>query len=259
MTGLAARLRAVPSWQVTLGVALLALGFLIAAQLQSEGPRVRYTTQERQPLVQTALGLQAQQDGLKDRILALRARIQAIEQTSEGSAALVKKLNDDLDVARIAAGLVALQGSGLVLRLEDSEQPVPPGGAGSDYLVSARDVRTVVEELWLAGAEAIAVNGERIVVTSAILDIGGSVLVNSAYLAPPYDVAAIGPTDLYELLSRSQGFVDLARARAEAFGIRIRFAELPDVAIPAYAGTVNLRYTRTLAAPTPAPSAGTTP
>ena len=47
------RLRAIPTWQVTLGVALLALGFLIAAQLASEGPRVRYTTQERTPLVET--------------------------------------------------------------------------------------------------------------------------------------------------------------------------------------------------------------
>ena len=46
-----ARLRAIPSWQVTLGVALLGLGFLVAAQLAGEGPRVRYTTQERSPLV----------------------------------------------------------------------------------------------------------------------------------------------------------------------------------------------------------------
>ena len=48
------RIRALPTWQLTLGVALLALGFLIAAQLAAEGPRVRYTTQERTPLVQTA-------------------------------------------------------------------------------------------------------------------------------------------------------------------------------------------------------------
>ncbi len=259
MSKLAARLRSIPSWQATLGVALLALGFLIAAQLQSEAPRVRYTTQERQPLVQTALGLQAQQGQLKDRILSVRARIQGMEARSEGNAALVKRLNDDLDAARNAAGLVALQGPGLVIRLQDSEQHVPPGAARIDYLVSARDVRTVVEELWLAGAEAVAVNGERIVVSSAILDIGGSVLANSAYLAPPYDVAAIGPTDLYDRLSRSLGFVDLVRARAEAFGIGIRFAEVPDVAVPAYAGAVNLRYARPLTSPAPARTGSATP
>ena len=74
MAALAARVRAIPTWQVTLGVALLVLGFLIAAQLASEGPRIRITSQERTPLVATALDLQKQQDDLKDRVLGLRAR-----------------------------------------------------------------------------------------------------------------------------------------------------------------------------------------
>ena len=69
------RVRAIPTWQLTLGAALLGLGFLIAAQLGSEGPRIRYTTQERTPLLETATGLQAQQDELKDQLLDLRAQI----------------------------------------------------------------------------------------------------------------------------------------------------------------------------------------
>ena len=51
MPSMTARLRSIPSWQVTLGAALLGLGFLIEAQLAAEGPRVRYTTQERSPLI----------------------------------------------------------------------------------------------------------------------------------------------------------------------------------------------------------------
>jgi uncharacterized protein YlxW (UPF0749 family) len=255
VTSIGARVRAIPSWQVTLGACLAALGFLVAAQLQSEPPRVRYTTQERQPLVQTALGLQAQQAQLKGTILTTREQILALEQSSQGSAAQVKQLNDELDAARLSAGLVALHGPGLVIRLEDSEQPVPPGGAASDYLVSARDVRTVVEELWLAGAEAVSVNDERMAVTSAIVDIGGSVLANSAYLAAPFDVTAIGPSDLYDRLSHSQGFVDLVRARAQAFGIRIRFAELADVGVPAYAGVLTLRHGHVVDAGASAPPA----
>ena len=122
------RLRAIPSWQITLGVALLALGFLIAAQLASEGPRVRYTTQERTPLLQTADELQVEQDGLKARILDLRAQIQAIEGQGAGAEDRVRQLNSRLEEARIAAGLIALTGSGLVLQLEDSRAPVPPDG-----------------------------------------------------------------------------------------------------------------------------------
>jgi uncharacterized protein YlxW (UPF0749 family) len=248
------RLRAIPSWQVTLGVALLALGFLIAAQLASEGPRVRYTTQERTPLLETANELQSQQDDLKSRILQLREQIQAVEGEDTGSADLVKQLNASLEKARIAAGLIALTGTGLVLQLEDSQMSVPPDGSESDYLVGSRDVRAVVEELWTAGAEAVAVNGERITPTTAIIDIGSSLLVNSAYLAPPYQVTALGPPELVDRLTTSVGFSDFLRSRAQAYGIRVSLAEPEAVDMPAFVGTVTLRYSRPLASPSFAPT-----
>jgi uncharacterized protein YlxW (UPF0749 family) len=253
------RLRAIPTWQVTLGVALLALGFLIAAQLAAEGPRVRYTTQERTPLVETADELQAQQDALKSRILDLRSQIQVVEGQGEGSAAVVRQLNDRLQQARIAAGLIPLTGTGIVIQLEDSEQPVPPDGRASDYLVGSRDIRVVVEELWVAGAEAIAVNGERITPTSAIIDVGSSLLVNSAYLTPPYQITALGPPDLYDRLSASADFVDFVRGRSKGYGIGVSLAEPASVDMPAFVGTVTLRYSRPIPSPEPSPSSASDP
>lgn len=258
MTSLGQRLRTVPGWQVTLFGALAALGFLVAAQARGEAPRVRYTTQERAPLVETVGALQAQQDALKQQILDLRERVSAAEAAATGSDQLVRQLNDALMAARVAAGIVALEGPGLVLQLEDSQVPVAPDRSAADYRVSADDIRAVVEELWLAGAEAIAVNDERVVPATAFVDIGGSVLVNSAYLAPPYQVVAIGSADLYDQLVGAPGFVDLVRARADRFGIRISFAEPPSVTVPAYAGSVTLRYARP-APPSPAPRPAATP
>jgi uncharacterized protein YlxW (UPF0749 family) len=244
VTALAARVRAIPTWQVTLGVALLALGFLIAAQLASEGPRIRITTQERTPLMATALDLQAQQEGLKQQILDLRAQIQDLEAAGQGGTTVTRTLNGQLQDARMAAGLVAMTGPGLVIQLTDSSVAVPQGSDGRDYLVSGQDVLAVVEELWLAGAEGVAVNGERVTAATAIIDIGGSVLVNSAYLAPPYQVSAIRPADMFEWLTTSPGFVDFIRARAETFGIGVDYATPAEVDLPAYAGSVNLRYGR---------------
>ena len=250
----AGRRRSVPvsSWQVTGFVALLVLGFLVAAQLASQTPRVRYTTQERQPLVETALGLQAQQEALKDQIEALRTEIAALERGAEGSDALVRRLNAEVEAARIAAGLTALTGPGIVLQLEDSPDVAAPDTLTADSLVTGEDLRTVVEELWLAGAEAISINEERVVGPTAVVDIGGSLLVNSAYLAPPYQITAIGPTDLYERLSQSTGFRDFVGVRATRDGIRLSFAEGSDLVVPAYAGSVSLRYAMPDAA-SPAP------
>ncbi|HYM83483.1 MAG TPA: DUF881 domain-containing protein [Candidatus Dormibacteraeota bacterium] len=244
MTSIATRIRTLPSWQVTLSVALLALGFLIAAQLRAEGPLVRYTTQERSPLVETARGLQGDQERLKQQIADLSEQIRTLQQQGIGSSQLADDLDRQLEQVRVAAGLVALEGTGIVLQLTDSTAPPPQGANRADYVVSGRDIRTVVEELWLAGAEAIAVNGERLTASSGITDIGGTILVNSAYLAPPYQVSAIGPSDLFDRLGRSQGFIDFVRARSEAFGIGVSVATPSKVVVPGYLGTVNLRYSR---------------
>jgi uncharacterized protein YlxW (UPF0749 family) len=253
VTTLAGRLRAIPTWQVTLGLALSALGFLIAAQLAAEGPRVRYTTQERSPLVGTALELQQQQDGLRAQIVQLGEDIQALQEAGQGTTAIVRELNDRLEAARIAAGLIPLSGPGLVLSLSDSTQTIPDDASESDYLVTARDIRTVIAELWLAGAEAIDVNGERVTTSTGVLDIGHSILVNSAYLAPPYRVSAIGPPDLLDQLGLSQGWREFIQTRAGGFGLEITFAEPEVVAVPRFAGGLNLRESRVVPAQSPPP------
>lgn len=249
MTSLRARLQAIPSWQVTLGVALLVLGFLIAAQLRAEGPLVRYTTQERSPLIETALGLQRAQDALKQQILDLRTQIGQLEAEGPGSDARVKALNDELQQARIAAGLIAMQGPGVVFKLADAGGP----GGGADQLVSAADIRILVTELWLAGAEAVAVNGERVTVSTAVLDIGGSVLANSAYLSPPYQISAIGPAGLYDRMRASPTFAAFVASRVEGEGIGLSVAQLDAVDVPAFAGTVNVRFGQPIGSPVPSP------
>ena len=244
MSSLIGRLRGLPSVQVTLAAALLVLGFLIAAQIAAEGPRVRYSTQERSPLIETALQLQARQESLKTEILAARGRIGELEAQDPSAADSLRRLYAALEQARLEAGLVAVSGRGLAFRIED-------GGGGLDALVTAHDVRVLVEELWLAGAEAIEVNGERVVGSTAVLDIGGSILVNSAYLAPPYTIRAIGPDDLYDRLRASVAFVAFVQGRVEPAGLRLSVAELEKVELSAFAGTVSLRNARPVEGATP--------
>jgi uncharacterized protein YlxW (UPF0749 family) len=209
--------------------------------------------------VETALELQSQQDELKARIVALRTSIQDVEQQGAGSASVVRDLNDRLEESRIAAGLIPLTGTGIVLKLEDSTEPAAPGTNESDYLIGAADLRTVLTLLWQNGAEAIAINDERITGSSAIIDIGGSVLVNAAYVAGPYQVTALGPKDLFVRLSTTPGWQEFVRTRRGSFGIGISWAEPESVNIPAYAGSVNLRESRAVSTPAPGASSGGSP
>ena len=244
MSAATSRLGRIPSWQVTLTAALLVLGFLDATQLRAEQPRVRYTTQARGPLLETIAELQASQDALKTRIIALNEAIGAELAAGEGDADLTRQLTEQLEEARLAAGLVPIEGPGVVLQLDDGAGPAAPGEPIGDRRVSGRDIRTVIDQLWLAGAEAISVNGERVVGPTAVLEIGGAILVNAAYLTPPYQVAAIGPAGLYDRLTTHARFARFLADRAAGGGIGIAVAEPDPVVVPAYAGAVTLRYGR---------------
>ena len=253
MNAVLARLRRIPSWQLTLGLALLVLGFLMAAQVRSLVPRAQYSSSELPPLRQTAQDLQDSQDQLKQQIVDLRAQIQAAEQQGQGNSALVTALNEQLRQARLAAGLVELEGPGVVISLRDSTQPLPPGAAPGDELVSAADLRRVISELWLAGAEAISVNGERIAASTALTDIGSSVLVNSSYLQPPYEISAIGPSDLYERLTGAPGFLSFIQDRVQQVGLQLGLLRSDTVDVAAYTGTVNLVEARPVPSSVPSP------
>ncbi|TAL12910.1 MAG: DUF881 domain-containing protein, partial [Chloroflexota bacterium] len=79
---------------------------------------------------------------------------------------------------------------------------------------------------------------------TAILDIGNSILVNSAYLAPAYEIRAIGPAELYARITSAASFVEYVKDRVSPSGLRLSFAELDSITVPAYAGTVSGRYMR---------------
>ncbi len=239
MTTILARFRGLPSVQVTLAVALLVLGFLIAAQIAAEGPRVRDSTgRARAARSRPRSACRHSRNSLKAVILGLRQHIGELEALDPNAAA--RSGSSTRTSRRRGCGP---DSSPSRARASPSGSRMGTGGS-IDGLVSARDVRTLVEELWLAGAEAIAVNGERIVGSTAVIDIGGSMLVNSAYLAPPYTVTAIGPRDLYARLQASVAFVQFVRQRIEPAGIGLSVAELEQADLPAFAGTVGLRFAK---------------
>ena len=187
MSAVVARLRGLPSVQVTLAIALLVLGFLIAAQIAARGPA--------DPLLDRG-ALAAH----RDRARAAGAAGGAEGRRSSRSAARIGELEaQDPGAADSLRRAVRGPRGGAPRGRPDrglrAGRRLPPRGRHAAAPASTPSSRratcaSLIEELWLAGAEAIAVNGERIVGSTAVIDIGGSILVNSAYLAPPYTITA---------------------------------------------------------------------
>jgi uncharacterized protein YlxW (UPF0749 family) len=109
-----------------------------------------------------------------------------------------------LQRAQLLAGATPVVGQGLAVQVANPPQPTATPSSGrpgstaidSTQLLTDRDVRSIVNELWHDGAEAIAVNGVRLTPTSAIRFAGQAVLVDFAPITSPYTIDAIGDSDV---------------------------------------------------------------
>lgn len=246
-----------PTWQLTLAVALFALGFLIAAQYRAQAPAAQYTTQERPPLIQSIQDLQSQHDSLTAQIAQTRAEIDAARQGGQGSQSELVALNQQLQEAQMAAGFIPIQGPGGWVYLADGAPPAGSGDNPADYRISAADIRTIVDALWLSGAEAISINKERVVTSTAILDVGGSILVNSAYVTDGsgrYTIGVIGPSDIWTRLSSVDAFRQWMEQRYGPYQLSIQYAPDKQVVMLGYAGSANLHVGQVPATATPSPA-----
>jgi uncharacterized protein YlxW (UPF0749 family) len=225
-----------------MALALGVLGFVAAAQWNSEAERTSYTTSAQQALGAQALALERDQDGLQAQLAGVEAELAEIQQQSEGSQTALAEINRQVVDARLAAGLTAVHGSGMVIEIADSRRVVPAGENPANYIVLADDLRDLVVALWHAGAEAIAINGERLVSTSSIYGVGSAVLVNTAFLSPPFRIEAIGPRDLEDQFRADDAYRGRVAQRIEAFDLEFATVSANDLQLPAFIGSTSLRW-----------------
>jgi uncharacterized protein YlxW (UPF0749 family) len=108
-------------------------------------------------------------------------------------------------------------------------------------VIHSQDVQAVVNGLWRARAEAVAINGQRLVGTSGVLCVGNTLLLNGTVHSPPYVVTAIGATrDRFD----GDRLVKRLRTAADVFNLRLSVERDPDIEVPGYRGATKLTYAR---------------
>ncbi len=160
-------------------------------------------------------------------------------QSSSGSAAMRR----ELDSARALAGLSTLEGTGVSVKLSDSKQKAPENADTSAYIIHDSDLRSIVNELCTAGAEAVSINNERIISTSSIRCVGNTILVNNKRCAAPFIIKAIGDSDALESgLNMREGIIDVLKL----YKIDVNVTKLSKVRIEKYTGSANFEHAETV-------------
>jgi uncharacterized protein YlxW (UPF0749 family) len=222
-------------------VACVIIGFIavVAVRSQPVSPQTRLPRQYQLAALidrqrKTTADLQQQVQDLRKQVDELRSAGNSTRQSSEALEQQVAKV-------ATAAGLDAMKGPGLKVTLDDSTLDKPPSGNINDLVIHSQDVQAAVNALWSSGAEAIAINGQRVVSTSAVLCVGNTLLLNGSVYSPPYEITALGASE--DHFEQDQ-LVRRLHHDADAFGLRFSVTAGDNMKVPAFAGVTAPKYAK---------------
>jgi uncharacterized protein YlxW (UPF0749 family) len=214
-------------------------------------------TQTRKDLAAEVAGRRAEAEALEREADRLRDEVSRRRDQALAADPDLIKLRD----LESRTGLGRIRGDGTVVTLSDAPDAVDPVTGAIDTNNPGRvldsDLQQIANVLWQAGAEAIAINGQRLTSTSTIRSAGSAILVNYRPLTRPYEISAVGPTDMDKTLANSSTGRDLRRI---ADRHRMRFDAKAREGLNLPAGTdPGLRYAHPPTPSAPSPSVTTTP
>ncbi len=182
-----------------------------------------------------------EQSYLQSRIVALRKQIDdaqaLIDLTSENSN--LTKLN----LLKKEIGLTEVSGKGLEIHLDDSPFALREGTNVSDAnLVQASDLRDLANVLFSANAEAISINGQRVIAFSPISSVGTTILVNNAYIAPPFIISAVGDEEIMIQRLSNKSLLGSLYERQKKQNLVFYFSIKNNLIIPIFNGNLRTEH-----------------
>ncbi|MGL6016670.1 MAG: DUF881 domain-containing protein [Selenomonadaceae bacterium] len=212
----------------SIALVCMVLGFMLAVQFRAtQDMKSSLPYQRVEELSERLLQTEKERDNLKEEISTLK-RISGQETNSKA----VK------DLQRLA-GVVPVEGPGVVITIDDSKMISKTGENPNLYLVHDDDLLKVINELCAAGAEAISINGQRLIGTSEIRCAGPTLSVNNVRSAPPYEILAIGDSQNLETAMNMRGGVV---ETLKVWGIQLDIKRVDKVHVPAYKGVMQYKY-----------------
>ncbi|WP_126426016.1 DUF881 domain-containing protein [Brevibacillus marinus] len=224
---------------VYLAIVTLATGFLISHSIESTKLRALERESDQQWQLETKLNEQIVKEKEQNRILevqllALQREVAQVEEEVARHQSEAAEVLAELEEARMLAGVIPVEGSGVVVTMQDHPNASQSGDVMKN-IVHEQDVTLVVNELRAAGAEAISINGQRLVSSSAIRCVGPTIIVNGVKSATPFVITAIGdPGTLSQALHLPGGVMD----RLKDF-VQISVEQKELVQVPAFVGEIS--------------------
>jgi uncharacterized protein YlxW (UPF0749 family) len=188
----------------------------------------------------------------KEETDALRAQVrQLTDEVNELSAQVadnrVQEVQAKADALMRPAGMVAVSGPGLTVTLDDAPEEVIESAENIEVgalVVHQQDIQAVVNALWAGGAEAMTLQGQRIISTTGIKCVGNTVRLHGVPYAPPYVITAVGDPDAMLTSVNENPYIGFYKEVVERYQLGYEVEAHTEVQLPGYEGSLDLDYAR---------------
>ncbi|WP_371682494.1 DUF881 domain-containing protein [Kitasatospora sp. MMS16-BH015] len=249
------------------GRVMLGVGLALAAGVVTVGAVNAHVAEpvlakERDALVQRVNDSTTAADRLQKQVQDLRHQVDEAQQRALHA-------GNDQGPAELAGrvGTGEVTGPGFKLVLDDASgtgaggsvnDPRQADGFHDSGRLRDRDLQLVVNGVWLSGAEAVSINGQRLTALSAIRAAGDAILVDNRPLVPPYTVLALGDGPAMGAAFGAAEAGHYLKIIQDSYGIKSTLSVQKKLTLPAAVG-ITLRYAQPLTsgAPSASPTTGT--
>ena len=205
--------------------------------------------------VGTPSSLNTTENNLRDAVLRTKENYDNLYEDVENAEKLLERernsatenneelsnLQKEINTLNTQLGLTDVTGKGVIIQLDDAKSVTANWlGDPNDMIVHDNDIISVVNELKNAGAEAISINGQRIVNTTAITCVGNTVMINGEKVGAPFTIKAIG---MPETLKNAYRYGSYLYILENDYFLEVDFKTSENVTIPKYTGTYKFNYT----------------
>jgi uncharacterized protein YlxW (UPF0749 family) len=237
--------RRVSAWGTLVPVVALAAGLLFATSAhtaQGTDLRAGEITKLSELIGQRNSAVTRQAAQLAD----LQRQVQRLTKQAASRDGAVAAAAASGDAGALSAALVPLTGPGVVITLNDAptraDGSLPVNARPDDLVIHQSDVQAVVNAVWAAAADGVAVMDQRLIATSAVRCVGNTLLLQGRTYSPPFVITAIAdPAAVRAQLAASPQVAVLQEA-VDAFGLTFDVRARSQVTLPAYDGPLDLRY-----------------
>ncbi len=225
---------------IALGTICLLLSMGICIQLKTVDNSIASVarTQAENELRDSVLKWKENYDNAETKLEYKEAELEKIRNQVASSDESSTQISEQLAQNNSLLGYTDLTGSGVVITAADGDYSAAKGLA-AQYIVHDGDLVALVNALKNAGAEAISINGQRIVNTTAITCVGNTVMINGERVGSPFIINAIGnPERLYGQITMPESYYD----KMKTDGVDVKIEKVNSIDVPKYTGLYNFEY-----------------